>query len=352
LKWIASLSRFIIFLVALGSLPIVAQKSAIAGADDPEFQTLVDLWLDGKDKVALDGMADLANDSHLAAQLFLGVITNGVANHTSSRLLLRLPQSQRNHITRLANGPHAGKPWLMAAREHHPLAQAYLDYKDQWKYKPAFDQLFTHNEWFLAYDAHVAYMNLGGLNTVLRGADRSHYDVVSKPWVAPFVQRAAQLGLPKPSAKLLAEYAKVGDANYGTEHEFYYWGRSEDTHIDPQTKRAENYPRVILRRPALHNRLRGYVVHDPRMAPVRQLCDQICPNSSSSCGIALRAHMRSYDKFWNKSRSPINALVGTARYRKSVRFPRDMRALLSLEPTTPSAVAPLSVCFSDFMYGH
>lgn len=350
---IAQVFRFFIVLalVAAGGFAAQAKTVQVDGANDATFRDSIQQWLNGEDLVALTRLATMANDGNLAAQIFMGVVTNGVAPHTSSQLLLHMSQEQRRLLSRFTTGENAGKSWLEVAQDRHPLAKAYRDFDDNRLYQKAFDYLFAHGERFLASEAHTRYINQGGFRTALRGAEKGHYDSVSKPWLAAAVRNAAMLGLSKPSAKLREMFDGVEDAFSDTGREFHFWGRPYDAIFDPNTRKRIGYPDTILSDPALHNRLRGLVVYDPRMAPVRQLCDSICPNSASGCGIALRAHISSYDRFWNKSRSPIEAFISTKDYRKSARFTGDMRRLMASEPQTPSAVAPLSVCFSDYMYG-
>lgn len=105
---------------AMAPLSLYASSPEIPGAQMPQFQAALTLWLTNDEDTSLGQFAQLARDGNEAAQTLLGVIDKSPA--LQGPYLAHLPRAERLRLLR-APGGISGRNWLHATQT--PLAQAY-----------------------------------------------------------------------------------------------------------------------------------------------------------------------------------------------------------------------------------
>lgn len=339
------------FSVGLASWALSAEDVSIEGSSDPAFRELMTTWLLGYDEAALNGLAELAHEDHLAAQIFLGQIT-GVARHTSDHILLGLDRSERQALTAKDDGSRFGIRWLRVAQDRHPLAWSLANYGHVERYQKALEYFLEHGEVFMQATVLPRLVSQGQHQAVLNYASKGQINEFYKPIVATFIRVSLFLGYPipgGPEGPLVQEYASTEDITSKRQLEFTFWGRPKGISRESEDGKQAAYVEAILRDAALLGRLEKYAQSDIRLKPALELCSRICPGDAVSCTVALKAHIFVYSRFWSSSHSPVEALLATSDYRDSARYPADMRRLLLQSEHNPSDVQPLDACFAHYL---
>ncbi|EFL90113.1 hypothetical protein [Ahrensia sp. R2A130] len=349
---IVNLFFLLVFTVLSSNVWASEDRLPIADADDPNFQQVLEVWLNGNDSAALNELAKMANEDHLAAQIFLGQIV-GRASHTSRDLLDGLGRDDRRAITRKNDGSRRGKSWLWVAEDRHPLAWALVNVQQPETLVQALSYLLDHDEKFPQWRGINSLINWQEMDSLFRFAAEGKIDEIYRPWVAMYIRGKLLLGKPVPggpNGALVQEYAKIGDVYTSpAEHEFLFWGRPPKILFDLSKGVYPGYPESLVDNASLFNRLQGISLSDVRMKPLLGLCKRICPKSAAACTVALKAHQHSFGRTLSRTHSPVEALVSTSKYRASVRFPADIRRVLSDSKQDPEALRPVDACFADFL---
>ena len=103
------------FLAALWfcAAPALAADKSLEGADDPQFLTAVETYLEGEDVAALRSLSAMANDGNVAAQLLLGRIANTVFSPGWDTL----SREEQRALSRDMSGGGFGRTWTFRAEE-------------------------------------------------------------------------------------------------------------------------------------------------------------------------------------------------------------------------------------------
>lgn len=319
-----------------------AKNLDIIGANDPKLYDALDQWLSGRDDVAYLALSNLAKNGNSAAQIFLGVLS-GSAYHTGRYYLDTLPYKKRRTLTKDMSETKFGRSWLRTAAKSSPLAELLLqDSKKETALYKVRELLKLNEHYTINGRLNVIYNQRWGSisHLVAEGLlDERYQSIIEFAYLADYID---QNGLNEKTNTLLKARGNYpfSDRNLT----FMLWGRSSKTFPEDDT-----YPDNITSNPALLNQLKDFTDTDIRMEPVRFLCSRICPETSITCGVALRAHFRSYSSFWPITNSPLETLVSTEAYRNSKRFPDDMHSMLNFSKADPEKVRQIDACFADYI---
>lgn len=332
--------------LALLAIPVHAEVAVIEGVDDDQFQELLTVWLSGKGEVALHGMAELANDDNLAAQIFIGQTSDA---HISGHIFETLDRHARHAITHKDDGSLFGKRWLRVAAKRHPLAKALIELSSIETMDAAFAYLQTHDEHYRMASTLGILLFQGYFDAVFTAAENGWVEKISEFSVFSSIAVLTFQGEPTKEMQIRIErlYPNLNLTESTPEFaEFAMWGRPVGSFGG---KNLMGYPESLLADRDLYERLENYTVNDERMEAARFLCNHVCPESLPTCGSALKAHQFAYTRYWERNYSPVEALVSTERYRASDRFVLDMRRLLLQTKQAPEAIRPIDACFADFL---
>lgn len=345
-----SVLKYIIFTFVIFINPLLtsAQSGDIAGQNDPKFNSAVYEWLDGKDNIAIPMFVELAQTDNRAAQIFLGRLI-GAAGHTIFHFLDTLPKDQYRSFIRKKDESRFGKSWMRAAGADTELARGFSGYGNMETILPALRILLQNNEFSAAHDGIAILLNQD-IDKILLLASEGlldhRYQAYIKHAYSISRSRITSNGLKKSHPQSIQEFSDLADLSFSNSDKiFTLWTRPSKTRFPIDAP----YPDIILRDKALFNLLKFFVDYDNRMEPVRLLCVRICPETPSTCGIALRAHYFTYSSFYARTHSPVESLISTEMYRNSTRFPDDMRRLLLYSKRKPERVRQIDGCFVDFL---
>lgn len=347
------LATFCALIFTLGP-SIQAQEIEIDGANDTEFRSLLQDWLEGDEKTALTSLAGLAQNDHIAAQIFLGQLSN-YAPHT----LLDLSRDERLALRAPKEGRKLGKSWLVKAQDRHPFAWALANTYHEENYREALTYFMNHGETYMQGHGFIKLLNKTDWATMFHFAQKGQVNEALKPWVAFYLRSSALLQQHQSTddiipgganGPLAQEYALIDAPTFSdTEQEFVSWGRPSNFLSGHKDGKHPTYPASILQDAPLHQRLMHLAQTDVRLAPVRDLCERVCPEEPISCTIALKAYVLGYTQFWHETHSPIEAFISTSDHRASARYTKDMRHRLLRSNRSPEESRPLSLCFANYL---
>lgn len=270
-------NTFLGFFAAFGAAFLLTwtqgvEAGELIGADRPDFQTTLALWLDGDEAQTLPAFAELARDNNLAAQVMLGLIDKRGA--LQGPLVARMSRSDRIAQLR-APGGMSGQNWITHAAAQSAFAKAMTD----------------------------LWHNRGGVEIAERLAGAGELRACREALLAVSARKGA----------LAPEITRRGWYPEELRH-LSYPKRAEamtDLHPgDPQRRAAGEQPAP--------SDLRDWLQVSPLGAPLREVCATHCPDSMDACPEALYVGLGSYPALLMLG-SPVAELVQDAEFARSAR---------------------------------
>lgn len=248
------------------SFPALA--TPVAGQTDSAFEAAVQAWLADDEEAALTRLATLAGAGLSAAQVLLAIIDK--TPELQGPWLSMLPAAQRNALMR-APGGTSGQSWMRAAAPQEPLARL----------------------WVTLWDVN-APLDLG-LEFARHGEDRAAREAVLTLYAR---QHRGFAGL--------ADDPHFPDA-------MRFIAALEDpaiAHDAPVDITDMQIPLAADAAPWLRDATEA--------APLRALCDTVCPQSAGSCTLAAYKALGSHQRALSLG-SPVEGLIPTADFVTSPR---------------------------------
>jgi len=267
----------LVAVMALSALALGQSLSAEAldGADHPEFQASLALWLDGDETYPLRVFAELAQSENLAAQLILGLIDKRGALQGPETA--RLTRSERIEHLR-APGGMSGRNWITHASERSAFAKALTDL---WQGRGGVE-IARH----LAETGEIRACREALLTVAARRESGLAPETVARDWYPDGLRHLTH-------PRVLTSDA-VADLHAG----------------DPQRRAAGEG--------ANSTDLRDWLEDSPLAMPLRAACATQCPDSARSCALALYTGLGSYPALLSLG-SPVAKLVSDADFAQSPR---------------------------------
>lgn len=267
----------------LGLLAVVTMLSlgqelwagALKGADHPDFQASLALWLSGEESKSVADFAELAQSDNVAAQVLLGLIDKrGALQGPETAWLTRAERIEHLRST----GGLSGQNWITHAAAQSSFAKALADL---WRGERGIElahQFAEAGEDRACREAllTVAARREGGLAPA----------VLDMPWYPDGLRHLV--------------YPRVLDPD-----------AVEDLHAgDPQRRAAGEKPAP--------EDLRDWLAASPLAMPLRAVCSTQCPTSQRACAHALYIGLGSYPALLSLG-SPVAALVSDTDFAASRR---------------------------------
>jgi len=284
---------------------------ALDGADHPDFQVSLALWLDGDETYSLRVFAELAQSDNLAAQLLLGLI--------DKRGALQGPETA--HLTRIeriehlrAPGGMSGRNWVSHAAERSAFAQALTDL---WRSRGGVEIAQSLAE---AGEARACREAL--LTVAARRESGLAPETVTQDWYPDGLRHLAHPRVLTPEA--------VADLHAG----------------DPQRRAAGEG--------ASDADLRDWLAESPLAMPLRAACATQCPDSAQDCAQALYTGLGSYPALVTLG-SPVASLVSDADFAQSPRGQQAiarqimLRYMMRARDQMQAKLAQIDACTADWL---
>jgi hypothetical protein len=292
------------------------------GANEPEFQAAIDIWLSDNDETSLPMLARQAQDGNRAAQIQLGQIEQHEVS--PSRWIATLSRDERRALFRAPVGKF-GKSWLAIAAEHSELARALYAARDFEQIQTVIPDLFALGE-FRAMDpvisrlvSHGEWETLValGLNGMLppehrhaawRGALRT-LDAIDAQAERFMRDSIATIGETDPElAALLALGLEILAAPDLTLHEkaaqLERW-QSETMHFENSSDFTGD--------------VTGWLTQSDPSKQIIAACSTLCPAQPERCAKTAGWRMLGIRRTDRRIGSPVATLIPPARYVKSQR---------------------------------
>jgi anti-anti-sigma regulatory factor len=249
--WPFFLTTVFAVLVSVISLT-AAQSQQLTGADSPEFQAALSLWLDGDDEHAIITFSELAHKQHAASQVLLGLIDKTAA--LQGPMFVLLSREQRSALLR-AKGGLSGRNWMTVAAETEEIAQNWVSL---WEMSNGIDVARSFAQMQEKRAARHALL----MTASRQGAGFEHA-LMSEHWYP-----AALRHLNKSRALSLEEVA--------------------DLHAGHPIRKAAGLP-------VSDQDLRDWLQKSPLALHLRAPCKSKCPKTQANCTLALYHGIASYD---------------------------------------------------------
>lgn len=313
-------------------------RAEIAGEEDPAFGAALEQWLAGEDAEALAGFAALARGGNAAAQVFLGQIEPAAYLH--SQVTGGLQRKERIALLRQEGGL-SGRSWLQAAAETTPLARALLDSREASARGGAVAPLRAAGEVRALLPVLSGEANRGEIGTVA--------EALLDPMLRPYSGYVAQIAVqtlrygpasgerPSPEVALdLRDRVEFASDKVGEGDRMLYFFRPEEL--------AGEVPGGI-------DDTARIVAAVPVLAPLRAVCERLCPESSARCTMALAHAGAPSGNSAMALLSPVESLLTSERYRRAPRFADDLLRQAKATSLPEGLLLRIDACIAAYVAG-
>ncbi len=292
--------------------PAMAEaRDAISGAETPEYQEALAAWLEADEAEALPRLAELAESGNLAAQVLLGLIDKSAA--LQGPHVTYLPREERIALLRQAGGL-SGRNWMTTAATESDLARLWVE----------------------------LWMMQGGVE---------------------LAQGFAELGEERACRESLLAHVSRQERGFAPEVRAANWFPESLRHLtlgralEPAEGEAlpEGHPmRSLAGLEVTPEALAGWLAIDPLAAPLREVCDTNCSETSRDCTLALYEALGSYHSLALMG-SPAVALIPEAEFIASPRGHQAVARRIMLMHATRRResmlheVAEIDACSADWL---
>ncbi len=330
--------------LVLALLPGFAAAETLDGA--------LDLWLEGREEVALPMLDGLAEAGDPTAALVLAMIER----RAPSIFVAGLDAEARRTIFR-AEGGKFGKPWIAVAKSgpRGALAEALWPQVTPSDLAPLVELLLAEGESGHAAAALMTFSNMdpAGVAELAVRADLPE----GTDWLVWSAAVWAKQGIAETPAvtKLIAEAAAAPDSldrrlflRLGGEREPGLEGTEDDRALNRLLLNGE-----IIADPApasVATRMEPILMAAPQLAGIRKLCEARCAEGPPACLRAVYSMIGGIAALRDLS-TPLETVISQAGYVASPRYLADVAVLARAEPRGRIAPAPGAACAVAMLAG-
>lgn len=333
--------------ILLATTIILSTVAASFANPDDDFQTALDLWLEGNDETSLLALSALANDGYTDAQILLAQIER--SSSFTSDFVTGLTRKERTALLRMPGGL-SGKSWLVAARENSDLAAAFLDVKSVETRYDAAISLYELGEIRAADETIMQQFNYG-IEPLFELAAERRLPVEIMPIVTmmaklnmaqaePFVRRMIEMGnfrqeLSRADEIRGSQIAPIWiPAPNGS-------GNDLSNIMTGRVLEEWNIPAASIRE------YEDWIVTHPLLDVLRIPCERLCPDEVTACSRVAYAAIPYRETF--TMGSPVETLISQDRYLHSERAAIDIVSNWVDRLGTMETLPKASACFAEHL---